>query len=145
MTVEPHLSTELRLSLPQAGVQLRPGQEGGSARQLAEAGSPLGVEVSWGWQCGRSCSGRHLPPSIQSASTPTRPLHLTLKSMTPTHQLLQPGPPKAQLFCGAATPGPASSPEGPPWPGLRQRTSKAPRGSTEATRTCHHPDCYLNL
>ena len=85
MTVEPHLSTELRLSLPQAGVQLRPGRKGGSARQLAEAGSPLGG--------GRKCSGRHLPPSIQSASTPTRPpLHLTLESMTLTHQLLQPGP-----------------------------------------------------
>ena len=38
MTMEPHLSTELGLSLPQAGVQLRPGQEGGSARQLAERG-----------------------------------------------------------------------------------------------------------
>ena len=45
MTEEPQLSTELGLSLPQAGVQLRPGRKGGSARQLAGAGSPLGVAV----------------------------------------------------------------------------------------------------
>ena len=46
MTMEPHLSTELGLSLPPAGVQLRPRRKGGSARQLAEAGSLLGVA---GW------------------------------------------------------------------------------------------------
>ena len=45
MTEEPQLSTELGLSLPQAGVQLRPGRKGGLARQLAGAGSPLGVAV----------------------------------------------------------------------------------------------------